>query len=102
MDDMSYFKTLTIETNALDCDSSEWNKQEVLLELNELGLSSVYSEKTGWAKYIINHVLDDIEIEEGYVDQIIHAFFESKIATELTLKVNLSPNEVGEIKIYKS
>ena len=99
MDDMSYFKTLTIETNVPGYDSGEWDKQDVLLELNELGLSSVYSEKTGWAKYIIDHVLDDIE---GYVDQIICAFFESKIATELTLKINLSPDEVGEFKIYKS
>ena len=102
MDDMSYFKTLTIETDMPDYDNAEWDKQEVLLELNELGLSSTYSGKTDWAKYIIDHVLDDIEIEEGYVDQIIVAFFESKIATELTLKVKLGPNEVGEFKIYKS
>lgn len=99
MDDMSYFKTLTIETNVPGCDSGEWDKQEVLLELNELGLSSVYSEKTGWAKYIIDHVLDDVE---DYVDQLVVAFLESKIATELTFKVNLNPNEVGEFKIYKS
>lgn len=93
MADMKYFNKLTIKSTDPDIGVCAWNKADVLLEINELGLTSCYKDTTDWAKYIVTHALDEIE---DYDESLTDMFFESSVATRLVLNT-----EVGEVEIVK-
>lgn len=93
MADMKLFKKLTIKSTDPDIGVSTWNKADVLLELNELGLASCCKDQTDWAKYIVMHALDEVE---DYDESLVDMFFESSVATRLVLNT-----DIGEVEIAK-
>lgn len=89
MNNSSNFNRLVIESNMRAWEiygiaSSEWNKGKVLCDLNDSGLLNCYPDQYGWCRYIVSHVMMDVE---DYDESLISAFLESPHNGELTLEL---------------